>query len=74
MIFLWFLTKLVKEVFGVSLITLLVFLIVEDIKVGFVLNYFDLGKLFLFCLFAGIIYLVLSKFEDITNLHESEHK
>lgn len=64
MIFLWFATKLVKEVFGVSVITLLVFLIVEDIKMGFVLNYFDLGKLFLFCVFVGIVYLVLSKFEE----------
>jgi len=48
----------------VSVIALLVFLIAEDIKIGFVLNYFDLGKLFLFCVFIGLIYLVLSKFEE----------
>ncbi len=69
MTFLWFLTKLVKNVFGASVITLLMFLIAEDIKKGLVLNYFDLGKLFLFCLMTGIAYLILSKFEDITNSH-----
>jgi len=62
--FLWFVTKLIKEVFLVSLVTLLVFLIVEDIKEGFVLNYFSLEGLFWFCCFAGVVYLVLSKFEE----------
>lgn len=64
MIFLWFLAKLAKEVFGVSIISLLLLLILEDIKMGFVLNYVDLGELFVFCAGAGVVYLLLSKFED----------
>jgi len=64
MTFMWFLTKLVKEVFGVSVVTLLMLLILEDIKMGFVLNYFDLGKLFVFCLVVGAVYVMLSKFEE----------
>ena len=71
MIFLWFMTKLVKEVFGVSVVTLLVFLVVEDVKMGFVLNYFDLGKLFLFCIAMGAVYLILSKFEELPQRHLS---
>lgn len=67
MIFLWFLTKLIKNVFGASIITLLMLLIAEDIKKNLVLNYFDLGKLLLFCLMTGIAYLILSKFEEETN-------
>lgn len=66
MVFLWFVTKLVKEVFGVGVITLLLLLILEDIKMGFVLNYFDLGELFLFCIAMGIVYVGLSKFEEGT--------
>lgn len=64
MTFLWFVTKLIKEIFGVNLVTLLLLLIIEDIKTGFVLNYFDLGKMFLFCIGVGIVYLMLSRFED----------
>jgi len=68
MMFLWLVTKLIKNVFGASIITLLAFLIAEDIKKGLVLNYFDLGKLLLFCAGTGVVYLVLSKFEDEAEL------
>lgn len=69
MTFLWFATKLVKEIFGVSVVTLLLLLIAEDVKTGLVLNYFELSKLFVFCMLIGGVYLVLSKFEDASHQH-----
>lgn len=60
----WWLTKeVVREVFQVSLIAYLVFYLIEDFKVGFITNYFNLNILLILTIISGIITVLLEEKE-----------
>lgn len=57
----WFLAKFFKQSFVICASALFILLIIEDVKQGFVLNYFGLRQLFIVCIVLGLFALVLSK-------------
>lgn len=63
-ILLWFLSRFFRQSFIVCSVFLLMFLLFEDLKPGFILNYFNLGKLFLVCLVFGSGALIFSNFHQ----------
>lgn len=49
--------QIIHDVFTVSVITLACFVIFELIKPGFVINYFNLNLLLVWCILIGIVKL-----------------
>lgn len=59
--FFWSKAELAKETFIIFAVVFFIFLIIEDIKPGFVLNYFNLKLFFFICLGTGIAALILAR-------------
>ncbi|MFA5076350.1 MAG: hypothetical protein WC480_02955 [Patescibacteria group bacterium] len=56
-----FIRQIIRDVFTVSVITLVCFVIFELIKFGFVINYFNLNLFLFWCLIIGVVYLIIDK-------------
>ena len=57
--FLWFVRELLKEIFKVSLITYLLFYLIDEIKTGFISNYFDLNILLAATIASGVLVFLI---------------
>ncbi|MCH7493026.1 hypothetical protein IID19_05600 [Patescibacteria group bacterium] len=65
--YLWeFSKEIINDIFKVSLITYLAFLIIEDLKTGFISYFFDLKVLLVITIVSGILTILLG--------HEESHE
>jgi len=60
-----FLKKLINDLFSLSLLTWLVYFVLELIKEGLVSNYFDLNLLLIFVLIIGVINIIINHHKTI---------
>jgi len=51
----WYIVNLCRDIFIVSLISFLVFFLLEQLKTGIISNYFDLNILMIIAIISGII-------------------
>lgn len=63
--------EIVKEVFQISLISYLVFYLIEDFKPGFITNYFNLNIILILTIISGIITVL---FEGKESSFETGHE
>lgn len=57
----WFLAELAGEIFQVSLIAYLVFYLIEDLKAGFITDYFNLNILLILTILSGVLTVLFKK-------------
>lgn len=61
----WWLTKeIISEIFKVSLISYLIFYLVESFKAGFIADYFDLNILLIITILSGVFTVLFKKEEE----------
>jgi hypothetical protein len=55
--------RLIEEIFYISLITFLVFFVLELLKEGLISNYFDLNLFLIWTIIFGILTIILKKYD-----------
>ncbi len=53
--------QLISDIFYISLITFLIFFVLELIKEGLISNYFDLNLFLIFLILVGLLNLTINK-------------
>jgi hypothetical protein len=53
--FLWLIQEIIKEIFKISLISYLLFYLVENFKAGFISDYFNLNILLIITIISGVL-------------------
>lgn len=57
----WFFSRLINEIFKVSLVAYLIFLLIETFSAGFISNYLNLNIILVVCVISGIIDFLVQK-------------
>lgn len=61
----WWLTKeIISEIFKVSLISYLIFYLIESFKAGFIADYFNLNILLIITILSGVFMVLFKKEEE----------
>ena len=58
----FFIKKIIPDIFYISLVTYLVYFVLELIKTGLISNYFDLNLLLLWTIIFGILTVILKQY------------
>lgn len=57
----WYLIKIAKDLYKVSIIVFIVYFLLEQFKTGLISNYFDINYLLAVAIFSGLIGIVLTE-------------
>lgn len=58
---LWLIKEIISEIFKISLITYLIFYLIDSFKTGFITDYFNLNLLLIITILSGIFTVIFKK-------------
>ena len=73
-VFLWLIKSIIEEIFRVSLISYLLFYLIDDFRKGFISDYFNLNILLGFTIISGIITVAWQKEEKERKIPKIQKK